>query len=120
MDRLKRSLKSNGVFYVYMLVGAVVFLIILIMINAAGDMGLITFLKCLASAFGMFLLMILLGYGMVEIPRTHWRTGDLSMEVKYLHHRISDCENEKEDAREELEEVACHVFRLKDSPESSN
>ena len=78
MDRLKRSLKSNGVFYLYMLVGGIVGLVLLMLVNAAGDMGLMTYLKSLASAFGMFLLMLLLGYGMVEIPKSHWRTGDLS------------------------------------------
>jgi hypothetical protein len=83
-------LKSNGVFYLYMLIGGVLFLILLIWINAAGDMGIMTFLKCMASAFGMFLLMILMGYGMVEIPRSHWRTGNLTHEVQYLHHRISE------------------------------
>lgn len=120
MDRLKRSLKSNGIFYVYMLVGAVVFLVVLVMVDAAGDMGLVTFLKCLASAFGIFLLMILMGYGMVEIPRACWRTGDLEMEVRYMHHRISDCEVEGEEAKEELEEVTCHLFRLKDGPQGTD
>lgn len=65
MDRLKRSLKSNGIFYLYMLVGGAVFLVIMILLDVAGDMSLITYLKCLASAFGMFLLMLLMGYGMV-------------------------------------------------------
>lgn len=102
MDRLKRSLKSNGIFYLYMLVGGVVFLVIMILLDVAGDMGLITYLKCLASAFGMFLLMLLMGYGMVEIPRSHWRTGDLTAEVKYLHGRIKSSEDEQEEAREEL------------------
>lgn len=77
-DRLKRSLKSNGIFYLYMLVGGIIGLVLLMLLKAAGDMGLVTYLKCLASAFGMFLLMLLLGYGMVEVPKSHWRTGDLS------------------------------------------
>jgi hypothetical protein len=36
MDRMKRSLKSNGIFYLYMIIGAVVGLILLILLNAGG------------------------------------------------------------------------------------
>lgn len=65
MARLKRSLKSNGVFYLWMLVGAIVALIGLILLKAGGDMGLITFLKCLATIWGIGLLVGLLGYALV-------------------------------------------------------
>ena len=88
-DRLKRSLKVNGVFYLYMLIGAVVSLGVLVWLDLSGDMGLITYLKALASTFGIFLEMVLMGYAMVEVPKTHWRTGDLVQEVKYLKFRIS-------------------------------
>ena len=54
-DRLKRSLKVNGLFYLYMIIGAIVSLGALIWFDLAGDMGLITYLKSLASAWGIFL-----------------------------------------------------------------
>lgn len=92
-DRLKRSFRNNGIFYLYMLVGAVASLGLLVWFDLAGDMGLITYLKALASTFGIFLEMVLMGYAMVEIPRTHWRTGDLVQEVKYLKFRISESED---------------------------
>lgn len=66
----------NGLFYLYMLIGAIVSLGALIWFDLAGDMGLVTYLKSLASAWGIFLEMVLMGYALVEIPRTHWRTGN--------------------------------------------
>ena len=75
MDRMKRSLKSNGIFYLYMIIGAVIGLIALILLNAGGEMGLITFLKCLATIWGILLQMILMGYALVEIPKTMWRNA---------------------------------------------
>lgn len=86
--RLKRSLRSNGLFYLAMIVGAVVFLLILILLNAGGEMGLITFLKCLATIWGMLLLMVLMGYGLVEVPKTMWRNADPAQYLDYLHHRV--------------------------------
>lgn len=62
---MKRSLKSNGIFYLYMIIGAVVALIALILLNAGGEMGLITFLKCLATIWGILLQMVLMGYALV-------------------------------------------------------
>jgi hypothetical protein len=76
MDRMKRSLKSNGIFYLYMIIGAVIGLIALILLNAGGEMGLITFLKCLATIWGILLQMILMGYALVEIPKTMWRNAN--------------------------------------------
>lgn len=65
MDRLKRSLKVNGWFYLYMLIGAVIILIPLIIFNVGGDMGLITYAKCLATCWGIFLQMVMMGYAIV-------------------------------------------------------
>jgi hypothetical protein len=48
-----------------MLVGAIIFLALLIWLNAGGEMGLITFLKCLATIWGFLLLMSLMGYALV-------------------------------------------------------
>ena len=73
---MKRSLKSNGIFYLYMIVGAVIGLIALILLNAGGEKGLITFLKCLATIWGILLQMILMGYALVEIPKTMWRNAN--------------------------------------------
>ena len=55
-----------------MIIGAVIGLIALILLNAGGEMGLITFLKCLATIWGILLQMILMGYALVEIPKTMW------------------------------------------------
>lgn len=52
-------------FYLWMIVGAIVGLLLLIWFDAGGEMGLITFLKCLAMIWGLFLLMVLMGYAMV-------------------------------------------------------
>jgi hypothetical protein len=47
-----------------MIIGAVIFLVLMIVFDVAGDMGLITFLKCLATIWGLLLLMGLMGYAL--------------------------------------------------------
>lgn len=65
MDRLKRSLKVNGIFYLYMILGGVLILIPLVIFNVGGDMGLVTYLKCLATCWGILLQMVMMGYSIV-------------------------------------------------------
>lgn len=65
IDRLKRSLKINGYFYLVLLGISIVALLIIFFLGIGKDMGLIIFLKCLATMWGMLLLMILLGYSLV-------------------------------------------------------
>ncbi len=42
--------------------------------------------------WGMLLLMILLGYSLVEIPKTLWRNADLEYYMVYLYHKIIEME----------------------------
>lgn len=65
MDRLKRSLKVNGIFYLYMIIGGIIILIPLVIFNVGGDMGLVTYLKCLATCWGILLQMVMMGYSIV-------------------------------------------------------
>ena len=57
-------------------------------------MGLIIFLKCLASMWGMLLLMIFLGYALVEIPKTMWHHSDVDNYLRYLYRKVYDVEEE--------------------------
>ena len=64
-DRLKRSLKVNGTFYLWMIIGGVIVLVLLYTLNVGGDMGLVTYLKCIATCWGIFLQIVMMGYSIV-------------------------------------------------------
>ena len=49
--------------------------------------------------WGILLLMVLLGYSLVEIPRTMWRNADPNQYLEYLYHRIYEMEEEVESAK---------------------
>ncbi|MEQ2219234.1 LMBR1 domain-containing protein 2-B, partial [Xenoophorus captivus] len=58
-----------------------------------------------ANTWGLFLLVLLLGYGLVEIPRSYWnasRHGHLLMKTYF---KASKLMTEKADAEENLEDV---------------
>jgi hypothetical protein len=58
--------------------------------NYQGDYNLMTFLKALANAWGITLVMLLLGYSVVTIPRSQWRTSNMEMQLNYLYFKAAD------------------------------
>ena len=44
--------------------------------------------------WGMFLLMIFLGYALVEIPKTMWNHSDIDKYLRYLYRKIYEVEDE--------------------------
>ncbi len=89
---MRRSLRINGIFYLWLILAAVIGLVVLIFLNAGGEMGLITFLKCLATSWGMLLLMMLMGYSLVEVPKTLWRNAMPTDYLSYLYQRVAEVE----------------------------
>lgn len=58
-----------------------------------------------ANTWGLFLLVLLLGYGLVEIPRSYWnasRRGHLLIKTYF---KAAKLMTEKADAEENLEDV---------------
>lgn len=58
-----------------------------------------------ANTWGLFLLVLLLGYGLVEIPRSYWnasRRGHLLIKTYF---KASKLMTEKADAEENLEDM---------------
>ncbi|KAM9801257.1 G-protein coupled receptor-associated protein LMBRD2B [Neosynchiropus ocellatus] len=68
-----------------------------------------------ANTWGLFLLVLLLGYGLVEIPRSYWtaaRHGHLLVKTYF---KASKLMTEKADAEENLEDVMEEVRKVSES-----
>jgi hypothetical protein len=102
-------LRVNGIFYLVLIGVAVVALVAMVLLGVGSEMGLIVFLKCLATMWGMLLLMVLLGYALVEIPRTMWRNASPAEYLGYLYHKVGEMEEEVDSAKKEFKIVAAYV-----------
>ena len=72
-----RSLVNNGKFFLFIGVAGVAFVTIIIITGSASHYGLAAVLKSMANSFGVALIIILLGYSLVAVPKAHMRTGSL-------------------------------------------
>uniref|UniRef100_A0A8C9SA03 LMBR1 domain containing 2a n=1 Tax=Scleropages formosus TaxID=113540 RepID=A0A8C9SA03_SCLFO len=68
-----------------------------------------------ANTWGLFLLVLLLGYGLVEIPRSYWnasRRGHLLLKTYF---KAAKLMTEKADAEENLEDIMEEVRKVSES-----
>ncbi|KRX05631.1 hypothetical protein PPERSA_09771 [Pseudocohnilembus persalinus] len=118
-DRLKYSLKINGIFYCIMGIIGFGFVTIIMYIGLEGEYGLINFFKSLANCWGIFLIMILLGYSLVLVPKAHWRTTNTNQQLKYLYFQSGSISEEQEQYMSDLLDGIIQVLDVMDKTQNS-
>ena len=58
-----------------------------------------------SNTWGLFLLVLLLGFGLVEVPRTLWNNSKRGQLLQYTYFKIAKLSTEKSEAEENLEDV---------------
>ncbi|XP_037758568.1 G-protein coupled receptor-associated protein LMBRD2 isoform X2 [Chelonia mydas] len=65
-----------------------------------------------ANTWGLFLLVLLLGYGLVEIPRSHWNGAKKGYLLMKTYFKVAKLMTEKADAEENLEDIMEEVRKV--------
>lgn len=68
-----------------------------------------------ANTWGLFLLVLLLGYGLVEIPRSHWNGAKKGYLLMKTYFKVAKLMTEKADAEENLEDFMEEVRKVNES-----
>ncbi|XP_051875424.1 G-protein coupled receptor-associated protein LMBRD2-like [Pristis pectinata] len=68
-----------------------------------------------ANTWGLFLLVLLLGYGLVELPRSYWKAAQRGHLLAKAQFKAAKLMTEKVDAEETLEDVMEEVRKLNDT-----
>uniref|UniRef100_A0A3B3WSG1 LMBR1 domain containing 2 n=1 Tax=Poecilia mexicana TaxID=48701 RepID=A0A3B3WSG1_9TELE len=112
--KIKTALIENAIYYgTYLLIFGS--LLIYVAVHPDWPYELQTIGITAANTWGLFLLVLLLGYGLVEIPRSYWnasRHGHLLMKTYF---KASKLMTEKADAEENLEDVMEEVRKVSES-----
>jgi hypothetical protein len=101
-SKLKAALKENLIFYGISLALCAIIIIILFAIKKL-ESGLSVIITA-GNLWGIFFLIALLGYGLVDLPRNLWRRANRTVLLKYCKFKIVDYANEIEDCRADLED----------------
>jgi hypothetical protein len=110
LGRLAHSLRRLWVFY--LIIGSLAAAGVLAAL-AAGKLNLTTLpvlVFTLSNTYGLVVLVALLGYGLVEIPRIFWRRSFPEARLKWHYHRVGRAADKLTDASAELERVLAIVL----------
>jgi hypothetical protein len=92
--RLKSSVKTQlREFLIVGIIGIVILLVVLIK-SLVDFEDLPTILAFLSNTWGLFLVMIFLGYGLVAVPRGFWRAGNLKGNLEFLYVKLVNVDEE--------------------------
>ncbi|EPZ35123.1 LMBR1-like membrane protein domain-containing protein [Rozella allomycis CSF55] len=120
-SKLWSSIKYNAIYYSSLGVVGLGFLIYLIAVVKLNTyQTLISFVMALSNAWGMLLLVMFLGYGLVEVPRSFWNKANkkawllrMQFEAPKVKEELDDSIGDYEDALAEIREMK----KRKDIPE---
>ncbi|XP_060617372.2 G-protein coupled receptor-associated protein LMBRD2 isoform X1 [Anolis sagrei] len=115
--KIKTALIENAIYYgTYLLIfGA---FLIYVAINPKINLQwnqLQTIGIAAANTWGLFLLVLLLGYGLVEIPRSHWNGAKKGFLLMKTYFKVAKLMTEKADAEENLEDIMEEVRKVNES-----
>lgn len=110
--KMKTALIENAIYYgTYLLIFVSLLIYVVIHLKWKFTFSeLQTVCITAANTWGLFLLVLLLGYGLVEIPRSCWRSSNQAYLLNKTYFKVAKMATEKADAEENLanamEEVA--------------
>lgn len=86
--KVKWSVRQNFTFLVSMSIAGVVGILILLASHRLSVGSILGFAIAASNALGLTLVLFLLGYGLVEIPRDLWRKGSRGGRQRLLMHKV--------------------------------
>lgn len=105
IQKLKSSLRTNAIYY-----GTYLSIFCVLLVYVVSKVGFsLSQLKLIcitaSNTWGLFLLVLLLGYGLVEVPRSMWNRCNHTLALARTYFKISKLSAEKNEVVEQLEDV---------------
>jgi hypothetical protein len=110
MGRINSAFRRLWIFW--LIVGSLA-IIAIILATALGKLTLATLptvIVALSNTYGLIAIVVLLGYGLVEVPRVLWRSSFPESRVLWRFHRVGKSAQRLENATNELEKCLAVVL----------
>ncbi|KAM9331348.1 G-protein coupled receptor-associated protein LMBRD2 [Gastrophryne carolinensis] len=112
--KIKTALIENAIYYgTYLLIFGALLIYVAVSPNLHLEWyQLQTIGIAAANTWGLFLLVLLMGYGLVEIPRSHWNGAKKGYLLTKTYFKAAKLMTEKADAEENLEDAMEEVRKV--------
>ncbi|KAL4502427.1 hypothetical protein ABPG72_012014 [Tetrahymena utriculariae] len=113
-DKLKRSLYNNTLLYgIFVLLGGL-FMIYLSYYGKMTMSAMMEFFAGLSNCFGTFLVILLMGHGLVAIPKKYINERTQELNLKYYQGKAKKSEQTKVNAKYQMERLIKIVYLMKE------
>ncbi|KAG0000368.1 hypothetical protein BGZ79_006010, partial [Entomortierella chlamydospora] len=119
MKRFRHAIRYNIIYQ--LIIGSVALLGLAFVWYSQGSSNLRAYVMALSNSWGLVLVIIFMGYGMVDVPRRLWHKGDNARELRRISFKASVVKDKRQDTEDEVHNVAkelsvvCHKVQLSDS-----
>ena len=115
-NKFKRAVARNLIFYAIIGAIALIFLVYLFIIEKFTYEGIKTLVIALSNTWGSILIIFLLGYGLIEVPRFMLNMTNYNERMRYLEWKVS---YNSEQINERKKELLICLKQLEDQREES-
>eukprot|EP00730_Choanoeca_flexa_P002865 TRINITY_DN11211_c0_g1_i6.p1 TRINITY_DN11211_c0_g1~~TRINITY_DN11211_c0_g1_i6.p1 ORF type:complete len:721 (+),score=166.73 TRINITY_DN11211_c0_g1_i6:90-2252(+) len=104
-QKFKTSVRSNAVAYISLGIITAVLLVYIAIKKHLTASGLEQIVIAAANTWGLLLVVLMLGYGVVDIPRTLWRRASVERTLRLYYYRLAKLNGELLDAEHDLQDA---------------
>ncbi|KAF9106463.1 hypothetical protein BGX29_009398 [Mortierella sp. GBA35] len=118
MKRFRSAVRYNIIYQ--LIIGSIALLGLVFLWYAQGPSNLRAYIMALSNSWGLVLVVIFMGYGMVDVPRRLWHKGDNARELRRISFKASVVKDKRQDTEDEVHNVAkelsvvCHKVQHSD------
>ena len=110
VGRIKSVLRENAIFYGIAGVAGLIGVLILYFTTANREISkTVGLAMALANSWGLFLLVCLMGVGIVEVPRAYWRRSNVDLQLRYYEYQVGQLYGEYKKSHEALQIVLKNI-----------
>ncbi len=109
LARLRTSLRANLKFYCILLLVGVAMVVYMLATKTVELSNVVPFVLTLSNTWGLLIVVFMLGYGLVEVPRLVWRQSNPEYALRLLEFTAPDLDTALFDSKCGLEEVIAEV-----------
>lgn len=115
--KIKSALFENAIYYgTYLLIFGICLVYVAIKpgLNINGSQLKVIGITA-SNTWGLFLLVLLLGYGLVDIPRSYWYASKQGYQLAHAYFKMAKLSTEKTEAEENLEDILDDIRKIAES-----
>jgi hypothetical protein len=111
-DKLYDASMKNLLYLGIASTAAIVYIIYMVSTGSGSPLQIIALMMAMGNTYGVFIIIVLMGSGLVGLPRRLWQISDSNTELKRIYISAPSIESSYQESRFELEDIEADVSTI--------